>query len=126
MRAHAVVLVAGEATEALMNTNRSAIVASVEHARGIRSMALVAERLPLVAAGLYFPFPLTHRGQGQIAQGDGLHFSAVEERDGRPAQFLGRTRRWLFCWSRQGIAVVMKGVAIQADDDGPVGKLGVP
>lgn len=125
MRAHAMVLMAGVAAKACMNTQGSAVVAGVDLPRGIRRMALVAERLPLVAADLYIPLPFAHRGQRQIGQGDGLHFPPVEERDRWPVQFLGCTRHRFFRRSRQGIAMVVHDVAVQTDDNGPVSKGGV-
>ena len=80
-RTHGVIFVTGEAAEALVNPDRSAVVARVQHPCSIRPVALVAQRLPLVVADLHIPFPLAHRGQGQIGQWDGQHFSPVKERE---------------------------------------------
>ena len=57
-RVHAVIFVAGEATEAFMNPHGRAVVAGVDLPGGNRSMALIAERLPWVAADLHEPGPL--------------------------------------------------------------------
>ena len=124
-RVHAVIFMAGEATQSFMNAHGRAIVAGVDLPSSNRSMALIAESLPLVAADPHEPLPFTHGGQGQIGQGDGQHFPPVEERHRGPVQFLGRSGGRFRRRSRQGIAVVMHDMAIQTDDDGPVGKLGV-
>ena len=87
-RFHAVIGVAGEATEAFMNAHGSAVVAGAHLAAGLRRVALVAERLARIAADLHRPLPFAHLRQGQFGQRNGLHFAPVEERDGRPAQFL--------------------------------------
>src|ERR1019366_8075470 len=89
-RAHAVVFVAGVATETFMNPQWRAVVAASDLPSCIGRMALVAESLPRVGADLHVPIPLTHRGQRQIGERDGLHLPPVEDRYGRPRQFLRR------------------------------------
>lgn len=124
-RAHGVIFVAGKATEAFVNARGSAVVARMQHPRGIRPVTLVAERLPRVVADFNFAVALAHRRQGQVGKGDGLHLSAIEQRDGRQAQFLRGAGRGLFRRPGHGIAVMVNHMAVQADNHRPIGKLRV-
>lgn len=77
----AVFFVAGEATESFVDADRSAVVAGVDLAAGIRGMALVAESLTLVGTDLHRARSFIHLRHREAIQRDVILLAAVKERE---------------------------------------------
>jgi len=84
----AVLQMAGEAAQALVYANRSAVLTRVHLPRGKRGVALIAERLPLVGTHLHHACPFQHEGQRQVADCNMVKFAAVKKRKRRSSNFL--------------------------------------
>ena len=72
-------IVAGKATEALVNSDGSAIVAGSDLSASVRSMALIAERLAPVGTDADQAISFMHLRQRQVIQRNVVLLAAVEE-----------------------------------------------
>ena len=83
-------LVTREATEAFMDPRRSAVVARQHLSRGHRSVALIAQCLPLIRAGLHLPSPVEHGRERQVGHRNGVELTPLKESQRGPRQVFSR------------------------------------
>jgi hypothetical protein len=69
---------AGKTAKALVHSDRGAVVAGPDLQRGAGRVALVAKPLARIRANLDRAITVPHFGQAQAADGNRLHFPAVE------------------------------------------------
>lgn len=76
----AVLFVAGEAAQAFMNADGSAVVAGAHLTAGIRGVTLIAECLARIGADLDQPGAFEHLRQREAVERDVILLAAIEER----------------------------------------------
>jgi len=114
-RGLSMLLVAGEAAEALMNTNRSAVVAGADLRRGGWGMALITQRLPRIGADLDRARAIVHLRHWKAADGNVVLLAAVEQSQRWAEEFLARCGFGLLRFNPlKQISVAMHLVAGQA------------
>src|SRR5450631_1022739 len=113
----AVFFVAGETTEAFVDSEGRAVVAGVDLAAGLRGVALVAESLALVGADLDQASAFEHLRERKTGECDVILFATIKQSQRRTANFFARAgvirldRR-----ARERCAVTMHLMARQARD----------
>jgi len=123
----AVIEVAGEATQAFVHADGSAIVARSNLLRCAWSVALVAERLSRIGTDLHRAIPIFHFRQAQSADGNGLHLTAIEQSQGREHDLLlwpGRSHAKLGLLQRS--AFLVSFVAGKARNYRVIGERAIP
>ena len=84
----AMLLMAGKAAQAFVDADRGAIVARIYFPRSDGRVALITERLPLVATHRNGTRMIEHCGERQVRDRDVVKFSSIEEGERRPGNLL--------------------------------------
>ena len=115
----AVLLVAGETTEAFVDTDGCTVVARSDLAAGLRCVALVAEGLALVGAYFDGARAITHLREGQTRKRNVVLLATVKQCQRRPANFFtGAGVLHLNRRAREGHSVTVHLMAGEAWDGG--------
>jgi hypothetical protein len=118
---------AGKAAQAFVHADGSTVIARMHLMGGDRSVALIAERLPLVGAELYDTRSLQHCGEWQLSDCDMGQFPAIEKSKRRSIDLLLRTGKALVEFRfRQRHALAVKLMTRETRHHGLFGELRLP